>query len=206
VPHFFLPFLPAMIATHCKYALKEWAITVEFLRSGRQILLLRKGGILEQPDGFSVEHPEFFLFPTYLHQNLQALHHEARSEFEKLQLRSSLHHQIRFDTYACTERVIKVTHLEALRQLDGQHTLGWEAVQQRYYYRNQPGLHLLLVRIYQLAAPQELPNRSEYDGCVSWVELEQQLPTGSATPVLCSEEFQKKVEEIQGLVEGFSIK
>jgi hypothetical protein len=44
-----------MIASTNVHALKEWAITVRFLGTGRQILLLRKGGVLEQQDGFEVK-------------------------------------------------------------------------------------------------------------------------------------------------------
>jgi len=52
-------------------ALKEWASVIAALESGRQILLLRKGGILEQSNKnrFSIIHNEFLFFPTYLHQS-----------------------------------------------------------------------------------------------------------------------------------------
>ena len=35
-----------MLPEQCQIALKEWAVTVESLAEGRQILLLRKGGIV----------------------------------------------------------------------------------------------------------------------------------------------------------------
>ncbi len=37
--------------------------------TGRQILMLRKGGIREPGSAFGVEHRGFFLFPTYFHEN-----------------------------------------------------------------------------------------------------------------------------------------
>ena len=40
---------------------------------GRQIMLLRKGGIIEAKKGFSTEHREFLMYPTYLHQNAAML-------------------------------------------------------------------------------------------------------------------------------------
>ena len=51
--------------------LKEWAAVVNALSTGRQVLLLRKGGILEQSvkNRFSITHDRFVLFPTYLHQS-----------------------------------------------------------------------------------------------------------------------------------------
>ena len=41
-------------------ALKEWAVVCKALEEGRQILLLRKGGIMEYRQGFEVKHDEIF--------------------------------------------------------------------------------------------------------------------------------------------------
>src|SRR5436309_14463591 len=60
-------------------ALKEWASVCSALEEGRQIILLRKGGILEAIGGFELEYPQFFLFPTYLHQNAQMLKEHERN-------------------------------------------------------------------------------------------------------------------------------
>src|SRR2546421_11105863 len=70
--------LPASLSI----ALKEWATVCRALETGRQILLLRKGGILESIGGFELENPQFLLFPTYLHQNLAMLKPEAHRDFE----------------------------------------------------------------------------------------------------------------------------
>ncbi|MGV3757322.1 MAG: DUF1802 family protein [Verrucomicrobiota bacterium] len=45
-------------------AFKEWAIVVDALGRGEQIILLRKGGISEGRGGFQVEHPQFLFWPT----------------------------------------------------------------------------------------------------------------------------------------------
>jgi hypothetical protein len=60
--------------TSLQVALKEWDVVCRALTSGRQMVLLRKGGISEAGDGsFQVQHDEFLLFPTFLHQNKQML-------------------------------------------------------------------------------------------------------------------------------------
>src|SRR6478735_1271299 len=46
---------------------KEWQVVCDALASGRQSLLLRKGGIHEGRQGFSFAHDSFFLFPTRFH-------------------------------------------------------------------------------------------------------------------------------------------
>jgi hypothetical protein len=189
-----------MIATKNAHALKEWAITIEFLGTGRQVLLLRKGGIHEQRDGFSVEHKEFFLFPTYLHQNLQDLHAVTHSEFTRMESEKPSGNLIRFDTYAEVKEVTRVSDVEALRRLDGRHTLNWEAVRRRFHYRNRPGLHLLLLQIYRLTPPHLVENCSEYDGCVSWVDLEAALPTQGAESVLSPAQFEAQASEVRKAV------
>jgi len=189
-----------MTFSHNRYALKEWDITVRFLRTGRQILLLRKGGIHEQRDGFSVEHKEFFLFPTYLHQNWQALHPSAQSEFENLPQEPYPDGLIRFDTCAQVKYVVKIENVDALRGLDGLHTLSWEAVQQRFHYRDRPGLHLILLQVYWLPTPQWIENRAIYEGCVSWVQLEDSLSTQGAESVLSPAEFEAEAQEIHRLI------
>ena len=52
-------------------AFKEWAIVCEAIGSGRQSIMLRKGGIAEGRDGFAFKHRGFFLFPTWFHEQLE---------------------------------------------------------------------------------------------------------------------------------------
>ena len=64
-------------------ALKEWAVAVKALGRGEQTLILRKGGIHRDDRDFRLVHPEFLLFPTYLHQKAELIkpgHHEALRE------------------------------------------------------------------------------------------------------------------------------
>jgi hypothetical protein len=51
-------------------AFKEWALICESLGDGRQSLIIRKGGIAEGREGFSFRASEFFLFPTWFHEQL----------------------------------------------------------------------------------------------------------------------------------------
>jgi hypothetical protein len=49
-------------------AFKEWAVVVDALGRGEQVLILRKGGIREQRGEFQADHHEFWLFPTRYHE------------------------------------------------------------------------------------------------------------------------------------------
>src|SRR5947209_17510160 len=46
-------------------ALKEWASVIDALGIGRQIVLIRKGGLADR--SFGVEAERFYLFPTNYH-------------------------------------------------------------------------------------------------------------------------------------------
>jgi hypothetical protein len=69
------------------------------------------------------------------------------------------------------------------------HLWSEEIARMRFAYR-EPGLFVLPVRVYRAAQVFELPNTPYYAGCRSWVELEKELPTEGAVPVLADEAFQ----------------
>ena len=62
-------------------ALKEWAVVCKALEEGRQILLLRKGGIMEYKQGFEVKHNKFLLFPTFEHQSKESIQLDYLGKF-----------------------------------------------------------------------------------------------------------------------------
>jgi len=51
-------------------ALKEWAIVCKAIEDGKQVLLFRKGGIMEYRNGFELKHKVFFLFPTFENKSI----------------------------------------------------------------------------------------------------------------------------------------
>src|SRR5215211_5815003 len=65
-------------------ALKEWAIICKALEDGRQILLLRKGGIMEYRKGFEVKHNEFLLYPTFEHQSMESIKAEYKEKLNEI--------------------------------------------------------------------------------------------------------------------------
>ncbi|MFM7244697.1 MAG: DUF1802 family protein, partial [Planctomycetaceae bacterium] len=59
-------------------AFKEWAVICRALATGRQDVILRKGGIVEPGGAFRPDHESFLLLPTFLHQSPESLITEAR--------------------------------------------------------------------------------------------------------------------------------
>ncbi len=183
-------------------ALKEWAIVCQALADGRQSLLIRKGGILEIKRGFQVEHRDFWLFPTYVHQNVEQLIPEVHAEFSAAQAVRRSEGVVQLELYATVADVVQVTDLDRLRGLEGLHILSRECVASRFNYRNRPGVHVLVLRVYRRLAPLQTQNTSKYDGCVSWVDLEQPLETARCLPVLSDAEFERRRGEILARLNG----
>jgi hypothetical protein len=173
-------------------ALKEWAVVCRELADGRQIALLRKGGIRDQSPGFTVERREFFLFPTYVHEAAGELVDAARPRLAEVARQAPPAGELRLDLYAVVEAAVEVSALEPLRRLEGQHALAWPAVEKRFHYR-RPGLHVLALRVYRLPRPVVTPHLFRYDGCRSWVTLESELPVAGARPVLDDGAFARKL-------------
>src|SRR5438128_2347578 len=132
-------------------AFKEWAVVCRALGEGRQILILRKGGIAEGPRGFEVTDRQFFLFPTYLHQAPTSVVPEWRDALagsvDPSPGRVSISH------YAIVSSWLRITSIEKLRALEGLHIWSDELVSERFHRWSEDGVIALLVRVYALPSP-----------------------------------------------------
>lgn len=175
-----------------RIALKEWAVICREVGTGRQIVLLRKGGIREGRPGFAVDHSEFFLFPTYVHQNEEELSEPVRAGLPEVARAAPPGGTVRLELYVRVAGVTEVGSLEPLRRIADEQALAWPAVERRFHYR-RPGLHVIALRAYRLPRPLETPSLARYDGCRSWVELESELPVTDAEPVLDDATFARRL-------------
>ena len=162
-------------------ALKEWATTIAAMESGRQIILLRKGGILEQSikNRFSFTHNEFLFFPTHLHQSQEQLKPEV--QLESLTAEPDV---VQIASAGIVTDILKVASREQIDRLFDQHIWTNALIDMRFKYKPQNPLYLVLVRTYRLHEPASIANTPAYAGCKSWVPLEHAIETGNATPVL----------------------
>jgi hypothetical protein len=174
-------------------ALKEWAAVCHAIATGRQIMLLRKGGIYESAGEFELEHPRFVFFPTYLHQNLNMLKPEAHTGFEAC---SAEPEQVTLSVAAAVTDIIQLKSRARMDALDAQHIWTPPLINMRFNYRPENPLYLLLVRAYALASPVTLANTPAYAGCKSWVPLEEEVATSGAVAVLGDDDFASRRTEI----------
>jgi hypothetical protein len=177
-----------MLTEHDR-AFKEWAVACAAMREGKQILLIRKGGIREEGGVFTVNDPEFFLMPTYEHQNARLLEPEWVTRLEALQAAPHDFNTVTLDTYAVVDTILVARNDEQVNAV--RHETLWNEtyVKERFDFNPYDPLYLLVLRVYTLPEAVTLPIRPEYVGCKSWVTLERPLSTVGATPALSEAEF-----------------
>jgi hypothetical protein len=177
-------------------ALKEWAVLVDAMARGEIIAMVRKGGIREQRAGFAVRHDRFLFYPTFFHEKGHELQPRFLGGLERSHANRPDEGTIRLEYLAEVAGVWPVSELEQLRGIESDHGLAWNAVESRFHYKNKPGVQVVAVRVSRLAAPTVVPEIRRYQGCVSWVELDEDVDVSNATPVLDDASFLMRVARL----------
>jgi hypothetical protein len=183
-----------------RIAFKEWAVICRALADGKQALILRKGGIAEPGGAFHMAETRFWLFPTYVHQQVAGIVEEAQPLLAQVQAGRPPEGLVRLTHFAEAPCVYHVDNLAKAWRLAGLHLWSQVTVEARFEYRT-PGLYVLPVRIYRAAAPVELPDTAAYAGCKTWVDLGHDLPTTGATPVLSEADFDRVLNTLDRILE-----
>jgi len=175
-------------------ALKEWAAVEDALAMGHLTVLVRKGGIYEKRGDFEVEHREFWIYPTGWHQNESELRREIVEHLGDVPRFAP--EEIPFRLYCVVEDAFRVENLDALLALHEVQPFTDDTLHSRFEYRGKPYLHVLIVRAFRLPEPVVVHNTPAYEGCVSWVELDDALPTRDAQPVMLDAQFARARREV----------
>jgi len=185
-------------------AFKEWAIVVDALGRGDQIIILRKGGISEGRGGFQVEHPAFLFWSTLFHQQREQVIPQAQSRFDEIAPDLPSPEVVRLEYFAEVVHWERLETLEAAQRLAGQHIWRPEVIAERFDWGRQKAIFALAVRVKRLSQRIELPMRPEYGGCKSWIELAQEISTEGAEPVLEEAVFAQKLQQFKQALEPVS--
>ncbi len=179
-------------------AFKEWAVVVDALGCGEQVIILRKGGIHEQRGEFHVDHRYFWLFPTQYHEAERSIIASKRPALRHLAT-GAARNVVDVEFYAVVDTVLHITDAALLARLQGRHVWAEHVLQQRFQFGREPGLHALVVRVHQLLRPERLPLRDSFAGCKSWMQFERPI-AGDVTPVVDDDEFTRQRNELRELV------
>ncbi|HEY5036546.1 MAG TPA: DUF1802 family protein, partial [Chthoniobacterales bacterium] len=119
---------------------KEWALVCAALGEGRQSVIVRKGGIAEGRAGFQFRHREFFLFPTFFHEQLE------RTRLANAELPTQLPNEIEVCCCVRIEQAQAVKDWKAAQALATLHVLQEDLVRERCNYDDVPGVQVAFVR------------------------------------------------------------
>lgn len=165
---------------------KEWQVVCDALASGRQSVILRKGGIHEGRAGFSFAEESFFLFPTRFHNQAQFVREGGVSVSPEWEVGD----EVTIEHYVEVPWARTLTDWAEVARLEAEHIWTEETIRQRFDWEGKGmasgSIHVALVRVYRLSSPWRFSYEKKYGGCRSWVELPEP-PDGwreGMTPVL----------------------
>ncbi|WP_342555152.1 DUF1802 family protein [Paenibacillus sp. FSL R7-0652] len=186
-----------MVDKAAKPALKEWASAIKALESGRQIMVMRKGGIVEETKHFELKSPAFYLYPTYEHQRKELIKSLDQSYVEEsLAEWVPEASTVRITAYAEVTQDLEIRDQEMLDRLLEYHMWTADFAESRLKWKKKDPLHILILRVYRLQEPMEIPVLPEYNGCRSWISIPNGLATSEMTPVLDVADFAEQVQKI----------
>jgi hypothetical protein len=185
-------------------AFKEWAVSCKALGTGEQVMIFRKGGIKEKGHVFKMEHPHFFLYPTYEHQAGDSI----KPAYEAL-LQSSLAEkpdlgEVTLNHWAQVDEALALSEMAPVLRQDANHIYSESSVRSRWEWHPNKPLWLLLLRVYKLKEPLKLEVLEDYTGCKSWIDLAN-LPADAVAgglacePVLSDADYAAKAAKVKAL-------
>lgn len=187
------------VPSACAMALKEWATVLEAMGKGEQLVLIRKGGLIEPGSGFELLSPTFVFYPTFEHQAVNYLRPPFQGYFEDAAKRRAPEGSVRVELFGVAVASQQVRDPAVIERLSALHIYNDAFVSQRLKWQPEQPLVIVPVRAYRLPAPQLVPIAPQYAGCKSWVDLEQPVSLAGAQPILDDATFASRLAQIQAL-------
>ena len=170
---------------------KEWALVCAALGDGGQSVIVRKGGIAEGRDGFQFRHREFFLFPTFFHEQA------GRTRLVDPVLPEPLPNEVEIRFWAQIEEARLVQDWATVQALAPLHILQESVLRERFDYDQAPGVQVAFVRVFRVEPVWKFPDAARYGGCRSWVDLPPVPENLKLHPVLDDAEQEQRREQFQ---------
>lgn len=136
-------------------ALREWQSTCQAIGAGLHFLLIRKGGISEGSEGFTVDARRFALLPTLFHQAADVPSPET----------------VTISTVCDLVSAIVVPGDTDLRSLSGFHLYTREQLSARLQYKPDQPVTLMAIRPWRLVNPVTVATNVVRPVCRSWVSV-----------------------------------
>ncbi len=152
-------------------AFKEWVYIVQALISGKQQIILRKGGISEDEKDFILRDKSFLLMPTLFHQAQHLVKEDWLHYYnDNYQLPDNNTFTITHKANVIDFKVIE--SLDELLSLSDLHVWKEEVLLERFNRWQKNTIYCLTVTTEKLENPIILDAQNpEFGGCKSWIEV-----------------------------------
>ena len=188
------------VPTTCTVALKEWASVLAALGRGDQLVLIRKGGLIEPGSGFELLSPRFVFYPTFEHQTVNYLRADHRPIFERALTHRAPEGQVRIELFGMAVSTTQTRDPRVIERISPFHIYNGAFVGQRLKWQPDQPLVIVIVRAFRLAAPCTLDVIPRYAGCKSWVELDSPVPLEGVRPALDDATFLERMHAVNALL------
>ena len=188
------------IPSACSVALKEWATVLTAMARGEQLILVRKGGLIEPGRGFELVSPTFVFYPTFEHQAVNYVRDPYPSFFDSAVRARAPEGQVRIELGGAAVSCVQSRDPSLIERLAPFHIYHPSFVSQRLKWQPDQPVVIVAVRAFRLLTPQLLSLSPRYAGCKSWVELEAPLALGDVRPVLDDATFRQRLRELTALL------
>ncbi len=136
-----------------------------------------------------MDHDRFLLFPTYEHQAEEALRPPHGRELPGKEPRP----EVMISTWAEVTDVLRVTDEAALRRLEPHHIFTTGYALRRYLWGGgTKPLLAVIVRCFAVRPPVAARVRRAYDGCTSWLTLQDAVEVRESVPCVSEDLFQRR--------------
>ncbi|MXX20378.1 MAG: DUF1802 family protein [Cenarchaeum sp. SB0665_bin_23] len=174
--------------------LKEWSTIIGALESGEQLVILRKGGIMEAASGFIVQSDRFLLYPTWEHQTTHNIRepylHYMRQERPPSNINT-------ITSYAQVLHEQDILSDDTIQRLEEFHIWSREYIQSRRAWQPQRPIKAVFLRVFRIN-PIQIPILDEYSGCKSW--LDSDVVCDGGRPILDDKQIKLQLEKFQSIV------
>lgn len=181
-------------------ALKEWATVLEAMGRGEQLLLIRKGGLIEPGQGFELTAKTFLFYPTFEHQAVQYLRPPYQGYFDQAAARRAPQGHIKIELVGQAVASTRSTDVSLIERLAEFHVYNSAFALQRLKWQPEMPLAFVAIRAYRLPEPRVLPVNPTYAGCTSWVVLDGAQPLTGLVPALDDAAFAARLAALQRLL------
>jgi hypothetical protein len=183
-------------------ALKEWAVVCRALAAGRQSVLMRKGGIIEETRDFSLVERRFLLYPTYEHQDLASVKEPYRAWFGETLRDRPPDDIVRISSWAEVTDLFLTHDLDTVLRLSDLYAWSHDYMRMRMAYKPRKPMNVVVVRTWELPSQVDVPVLEHFAGCKSWVPLDRSIPLDGSTAVLSDDEHDECVAALASMIDA----